>query len=479
MESLTPKYRPRFLHYFASKDGIQIIIIVCLYLASPATASISYFALLVYSLSGRVQAVKALAISWLFALLNPGIATGSSLTVFGRYAVVAGAAVSIFVQHGHLQQRKRIDPIVTVTLLLGTFMVVHSYMISPVPEISILKAVLWTIVMVTLLSAWPRLSAPEIQSLEHWLYGGLVLIMLFSLPLISSSVGYLSNRAGFQGILSHPQTFGPAMALLAVWTIGRMIMRNPPPWTAIVITVASLFLVVMSEARTAGLALVLGLFVSIITATLSTGRTMGSIAPALRSWRFQGLMLFALLAAMVNGSAVLSFIDNFMSKSGRAGVTGIIEAYDQSRGDMIESMWANIDANPWTGIGFGIPSNIYDLKVTRDPVLGLPVSSAIEKGVIPVAVLEELGIPGFLLVLYWVWLVIRRSASRGIIALAIVVVALLVNFGEAVLFSTGGLGLVILILISWAVVKPVHYNSSNPSAPKRGIADVVHLSQRK
>lgn len=429
------------------------IVAIILRLASPVTADASYIVLAAFALTGRVQAIQALALSWLFTMLNPGIAPLAGYASIGRYAVIAGAALSILIRSNALRSGKGPDRLTTQTLILGAIIIVHSVLFSPMQDVSIMKTLSWTTVMATLLSAWSRLSVAETAALESWLYAGLVVIMLASLPLSVLSGGYLRNETGFQGILNHSQVFGPAMALLAAWTAGRMIARRPPPWTGIGLTMLCLALVVMSETRTAGLALLFGVTAAVIGAPLIAGRSLRAMAPALRSRRFQGLVFAALLAAITAGSQIMSLATHYVSKSGRAQVTGLLDAYDQSRGGRIDVMWENIEEKPWTGVGFGIASDLYEFEVIRDPVLNLPVSAAIEKGVLPVMVLEELGIPGFVLVLAWFWLLIRRAASRGIAPLVIVAVVLLLNLGEATFFSPGGFGLLTLLLLSWAVAR--------------------------
>jgi len=436
-----------------SSVGWVPILAFGLRLASPTTADASYLLLGTFALTGRVQAIQALALSWLFTMLSPGIAPTAEYASIGRYGVIAGAALSLLMRSDLLKTQRGPDRLTTLTLLLGGFIIVHSIFFSPLPDVSILKALSWTVVMSTLLTAWSRLSLAETEALESWLYGGLVLIALVSLPLLVLPVGYLRNGTGFQGILNHPQAFGPTMALLAAWTVGRMIARRPPPWTSFGLALLCLAFVVMSETRTAGVALILGVATAVLAAPLVAGRSLRSMAPALQSHRFQALMFAAVLASIAAGSQLTGLVTEFISKSGRAQVSNLLEAYDRSRGAMIDEMWENIEEKPWTGVGFGLASDLYDFNVKRDPILNLPVGAPIEKGVVPVMVLEELGIPGALLVLVWIWFFIRRAATRGIMALSVVAVALLLNSGEAILFSPGGLGLLILLLLSWAVAR--------------------------
>lgn len=436
-----------------SSVGWIPILAIGLRLASPITADASYLLLAAFALTGRVQAIQALALSWLFTMFSTGIAPPAEYASIGRYAVIAGAALSVLIRSDLLKSYTRTERLTNMTLLLGGFIVIHSVLFSPMPDVSILKAVSWTMVMSTLLSAWSRLSLQETEALESWLYGGLVLIAVVSLPLLVLPVGYLRNGSGFQGIINHPQAFGPTMALLASWTVGRMVTRRIPSWTSIGLAMLCLVLVVMSETRTAGVALILGVVSAIFGAPLIAGRSLSSMAPALRSRRFHGLIFAVLMVLVAGGSHITGLLNNFMSKSDPLQVSGLLKAYEYSRGQLIDRMWINIEEKPWTGIGFGIASDLYYFNVIRDPILNLPIGASIEKGVVPVMVLEELGIPGALLVLAWIWLFIRRAAEHGIAALSVVVVALLTNLGEAVLFSPGGYGLLVLLLLSWAAAR--------------------------
>ncbi|BCS95592.1 hypothetical protein DSLASN_12240 [Desulfoluna limicola] len=141
-------------------------------------------------------------------------------------------------------------------------------------------------------------------------------------------------------------------------------------------------------------------------------------------------------------------IGSYISKRGEP--VSFVQAYDNSRGRLINIMWDNIKYEPLQGIGFGIASVPALMIVKRDPVFHLPVSAVVEKGVLPLAVLEEVGVFGLLGVAIWGWMILGRSARAGVGTLAVSITALLLNMGESTLFSPGGLGLLLLILLSWA-----------------------------
>lgn len=427
-------------------------------LASEPTANISYLVIAAYALSGRAHAVRALALSWLFTMLNPGLVPEASATSVGRYAVLFMAAASVVLHSGFLVRYLRVRPFVLLTFLLGLFITGHSMLFSPMADVSVLKALSWMVAMTTLVAAWLGLTEAQRRELSQQIFGGLVLILLLSLPLAFTSVGYLRNGTGFQGILSHPQAFGPAMALLGAWTAARMLGEPRPSWRIVALAGASLCAVLMSEARTAGLAMLLGAGLSVLLAPGFAGRSVARIAPGLRSVRVWGVLFVVLMGSLVVAPVVVGVAENYITKSGRAQFGGLLEAYDRSRGRLIDVMLNNIEERPLTGIGFGVASDPTLMIVERDSIFGLPVGASIEKGVMPLAVLEELGIFGAAFVAFWLLWLLRGSASGGLAPFAVCLTVLLINMGESILFSPGGMGLLPLILLGWA------YSSGRPKA---------------
>lgn len=146
--------------------------------------------------------------------------------------------------------------------------------------------------------------------------------------------------------------------------------------------------------------------------------------------------------------------NNFITKSGRAGDSmSLAEAYDKSRDGLIKKLLENIQNNPVKGIGFGIASDPFEMIIERDSVIGLPVGAPIEKGVLPLAIIEDLGLVGALFVFIWFWLIIKRSALNGITPLSLVLTILFLNLVESTFFSPGGLDGLLLIFITWASIR--------------------------
>jgi len=419
---------------------------LALRLASGPTANISYLLIAAYALRGRAQALQALFLSWLFSMLSPAIAPGASMASIGRYGVLLAAVVSIALHKPSLTSPRNAKPLIEITLLLGAFIILHSLLFSSMPDVSVLKAVSWTLAMTTLFACWSSVSDDQREVMSQQLFGGLILVMVASLPLLALPAGYLAG-VGFQGILGHPQAFGLTMALLGAWAAVRMFALPKPPWSLVILVSASIVLVMLSSARTAALSLLLGVAVALFFGPSLSGRPVRQLLPGLRSRRVHLVVGVTLAGIVVAWPMLAERTETFITK--RSGTSNVVDAYEASRGGLIDKMWQNIEQKPFEGIGFGIASAPELMVVVRDPLLGLPTSAIIEKGVMPVAVLEEIGVVGALFVAAWLWIVLRRCARRGAAPLAVFLVVLLLNMGEATLFSVGGAGLLAMILMAW------------------------------
>ena len=423
---------------------------IVLRLASESTADASYLVLAAYAFFGRASLIRALALSWFFTMISSGIAPDANMAVVGRYVVLFAAAVSAMIYSGFGIRHLKVQPFTMLTVVLGLAIIAHAFFFSPMLTVSVLKAASWTLAMATSVSAWCGLSDRQREALSRQLFGGLIAILVVSVPLAASSLGFLRNGSGFQGILNHPQVFGPTMALLGAWAMARVLGETRAPWWLLGVAGAAFAGTLMSEARTAGLAVMLAVGLSVLFGPGLSGQSIGRMVPGLRSARVWAVIFAASLAGVAMAPTIASTVEHFITKSGRVEATGLLDAYDRSRGRLMDRMLENISARPVTGIGFGIASDPMTMEVTRDPVLGLPIGAAIEKGVVPLMVLEELGVFGAIFVGFWTFRLLRGSARGGLGPMAVCLTGLLLNMAEATLFSPGGFGLLLLVLFGWA-----------------------------
>lgn len=420
--------------------SILLLLALTANLVGGAVAALSYFMLAAYALLGRAQLIQSLALLSFFSVLNPGIILMSqSDSSVLRYIPIIGATVSLLLRSHASVARDRISISLVVlgTLCLGAFLFIHSMLFSQMVDVSILKSVLWVTVVVILLAAWRGLSDLEHDHLQKQLFGGLVVSMFVSLPFLAIPIGYKGE--GFQGVFNQPQVLGLVMATLAACLIGRLSQPVRYRWLDMFLLVLCLLMLVMSEARTAGFALVLALAgIPIIFFVLrGRGRTL------LKSLTSMCAILFVVWFSFSEQLTKFAFK--------RDSAVNISDTLEASRGILMFPMIANIAENPMSGIGFGVGSIPSERYVNRDNILGLPSGAPVEKGVLPLAVIEELGAPGFFAVALWLWMMFRRSYRAGFYPFLVLSLVLLMNLGEATLFSTGSLGLFFLIMFTWAV----------------------------
>lgn len=438
---------------FAIKSEFVLLwipgIALAMRLGSPLTADASFLVVAIYAFFGNVQVIHSLLLCWLFQMLSDGVAPVASSASIGRYLVVLAAGISVLSRGRLLRGRVKRTPQFALTLLLGAFLLAHSVIFSPSADVSILKSGSWLFTFLTLTSAWDGMDAITRRRVEGQLIGALIALMLASLPLIGSEAGYLRNGLGFQGILNHPQAFGPMVAMLAVWLGALFLTDRKRPSVARVLALALCIpLVVLSEARTAGLAMVIGLVVPLIAAVMYLRSRTLVFLPGLGMTRSALAAISLTAVALVSGSSVGGAMEAYLSK--RDDADSVISLAEASRGVVVYPMLKNIEAYPITGIGFGIASVPSLRIVERESVSGLPISAAAEKGVLPIMVLEEIGVIGFSLVLIWLTVHIRAAIRSGFVETVVMWTALLTNLGEATFFSSGGMGLLLMILFTWA-----------------------------
>lgn len=337
-----------------------------------------------------------------------------------------------------------------LTLALGAFLILHSIAFSPFRDVSILKAISWTMISSTVILGWAGISVRQRKMISDQIFLMLVFVSLvsFLFYLTGVSAAYIPRSDLLMGVLAHSQALGLSMAILGCWSAMRLLAQQRPSWALLSIAGISGWLVLMSGARTGGLAMVLSVVLVLFLAPFLSGKQLRILAPGIRSPRFMITLAVGALLVALNWQAILQKKDEFITKG--VDVAGVAEAYQLSRGPLIEEMLANIRERPFTGIGFGIASQPQTMWVIREPLLGLPTSAFVEKGVMPVAVFEEIGLFGGLFLLVWTWFLVKKSAKSGIPELSIVLVILLINMGEATFFSPGGVGLLALVLMGWA-----------------------------
>lgn len=449
---------------------------------SPAIIA-SYLIVAGYALQGRRQAIVSLFVVFIFTNINHELGAPIAAASILRWLVLFAAAFAVFSRGRSLAAPKGSQWLVPSTLALVLLIIVHSLLFSPIVDVSILKAASFGVAIVTLLAAWSWEDPTERRLTETMLLSGMVFITVVSIPLVALPIGFARNKIGFQGLLFHPQTFGPFTALLGTYFTAKWLTaRRLQPMAAVMLALCLAF-IYLSKARIAAFAFAggVGLAAALYPLQAILSRYSAESRPHMRRVFF--IATIGIVAAVIAGPSVFEKATEFVQKGTKKAET-LTDVAFSSRGFLIDRMTANIRDYPLMGIGFGVPSDPEDYdRVARDPFLGLAIAAPVEKGVMPLAITEELGIPIASLVFLWMGALGLSAASGGMVPLAVFLTAMLTNVAEATFFSPGGMGILILVLVTWAATSPpagasaVHRGSSlRPHRIPTQIAFPPHLS---
>jgi hypothetical protein len=394
--------------------------------------------LCLWTLLGPRQAIKALALNYMILFLNHSIYHVPGETGVLRWLILFIAGL-------------RVLPTVTPRAVRYIFPLVLFYLVvtglsaiaSPRFEVSFLKVTIFSWSAATVLAAYGSIGEKDRGQLATWFLSLALAAALVSLPTLVTGAAY--TGAGFKGIFTHPQTFGTFLAPAAGCLFARLLMREGPharwQWAAGCLFLTLMFL---SRARTGMLALFLGLGATLIFALFSSRREKMHLASAGSLLKTAAFITF--IIALLGLSSVFSeSVQQFWLK-GEKG-KDLEEAFYHSRGAGMAWQWQHFLKQPLTGNGFGVDVARFNAKGTTT-LFGIPVASSSEKGFLPVAVLEEIGLAGAaFFVPFFLFLISGALRQRDIGLIAMFFCTLLINIGEAVFFSVGFLGGYLWLLI--------------------------------
>lgn len=411
--------------------------------ASGPTSDAAQAGLLVWALTGPLAALKSLALFIVVRNFNPVLAAHGPLGSVLSWALPLIVSV-------------RLLPLITgqslrVLVPLWTFCAIAalcSVLTSAAVAVSLMKAATLAIVASGVLIAGQRLTLAESRQLGTWLRTLAVVVTALSLAtIVRPGIAHLPNSDLLNGILGHSQALAAflapfAAAALAEWMLARG--SATPLRTAIWFGILGCTL--LTASRTGALAAILGLAFSIAGGATADRKLAG--AAVQRAFGMIAALALVLLVVQLATGRVSSGISGFVLKGGQGSVS---ESFQASRGGLVATQLSNFMSSPWIGHGFGVFAGDDPTPGVRT-FMGIPVSAPVEKGVLPTAVLEETGIIGFLCFAWVVYALVApvwRRARHPIVAM--LVAALFVNLGEAILLSPGGMGLHIWLLIAWCI----------------------------
>jgi len=443
--------------------SISLVAFLCLLIVSlrigPNAINVVGGFLCVWALLGPRQAIEALSLGVIIKYLNPSVFSFSP--EFGLITwvllIVAGLRLLLSASWRHL---RLMLPLLAFSSTIALLMLFQS---NRYLSVSAMKLLTFTYGASVLLAGYAALKEEDAKILVTWFFSLVTTVVLLSLSTFAfPSVAYARTGGigGFQGILSHPQTFGPILAPIVCWLLASMLYDKG---TKIIkpglIVLLLLGLMIMSKARTSVVMVVLSLIATYWVVFFGKKRFPSFRIGRTLAMSLSGMVVLAI--GLVSSTALRGELMGFIFKY---QATNIDEALI-SRSGGIESQWHSFLQSPVFGHGFGIyPWGDFPSGVVE--VMGIPISAPVEKGFLPTAILEEIGLIGalaFLLFIVWMG---KRAARQGDVRwLAVFFACIFVNVGEMVFFSVGGIGLFYWLLLGLSMPQEVKTEGARSRVP--------------
>ena len=155
------------------------------------------------TLTGRTLAgrFKLAGLFGVFTVFNPELVGSNTIIYFLLFFKLAFAVY--FIAKVRI---KRVDR-ESMLLIFGViFILIHSLMFSFYPAVSIIKALMYLVILLGFYSAFYGVRVGDVIPTLRVFSVGFLLTSVLVLPF--PGIGYARDQMGFQGIAAHPQIFG-------------------------------------------------------------------------------------------------------------------------------------------------------------------------------------------------------------------------------------------------------------------------------
>jgi hypothetical protein len=309
-------------------------------------------------------------------------------------------------------------------------------------HVALIKVVVFWVGMTGFFGVVAAIRQQRIDTTEWFVSQTLAVAILSFLSLLlgvarnfkdDNVLGTLHNLAFY-----HSNAAGPIYALIVLYLLNVVLFtRHRNRWICLPIAGFLAYCLWLTGSRTGVGSLLAGITITLVLAMVwGRGRRYRIRLNYSRTYIL--LVLFAVGLAIAateigTGGSLSSGLRSFVSKN--SGDVEELNAEDvlSSRTGLIQQAWENFQRSPLVGIGFGVSTDPY--FIANATLLYAPV----EKGFLPGAVLEEVGLVGALAFLGFLGAMFSTLIrNRSIPGVAMFASFLISNLGEASFFALGG-----------------------------------------
>ena len=332
---------------------------------------------------------------------------------------------------------QNIDSKIIMTLcLFALYLFFHGIIFSTMPILSLLKAASFIFIGSSIFLVLSDLSATSRNHFLAIVFFSILILMITSWMGYFSDFGYEVNGTGFQGILNHPQAMGIFAGAVFMFSVYLLTLNNEKFANILILAVlaSAIIFIFLSESRTGLLMAIMpfSLVTLYLISQLFTKKSNILLLIIIFLIIILGIYFFKeeLIAYLIKGSRAHNFSDTVI----------------HSRGPLFLIMWNNILSSPFVGIGFGVPSDtLFYNSDNITSVGGIVISHPTEKGIMYFAVLEEIGVFGFIIFLSLLFFLLIAQVAKNLYGAMLALSILASNITEATFFAFGGAGLMFFI----------------------------------
>ena len=437
-----------------------LVVMTALQASSSVVRTSIFAALIIWAGRSTICAIQSLTLATLIIFANTRIAAAEGNIAYLKWVLLAVVLARVLIDQ--VRNGKRIPKVFVSFMLFCVTVLITGYAVSAQYAVTVFKLMIFVVaVVISLLGFSARVRQYDWES---WFYTLFATVLAMSIPFVFFGAGYDVTGRLFQGVFCHPQAFGVFIAPFATWLIVEF-LKNRGRREFLILFLITFVMLAITRARTSMLAFALG-----AAATFLSAFRNASSHRIFRSSKFVMVASITtiglLVGAMVARQAISDRVTGYIVKGYRAGprmdMDEMWRSVQYSRKGQIDRSAENFSYNPGLGVGFGMTDRFGITAKGSRTFWGIPLSTESEMGFIFLAILGQTGLVGsilFLVFLFYLYEPIFSYGDPGWIALS--TTAFFVNFGETILFSSGGLGAFSWLIIGYAHLDSIRRRSEN------------------